>query len=295
MYDTFAISVSIKAHAQPQKRGSFSNQIRVSLTAPVRCVVKIFTNGSLHITGLRHESDIKPVADFVYKCIVTHPIYDLRTVDIPKGNLETHNGRIIGINKYLDQIDTYTRMCIESIGTVYVSNKRTQTGSLKIYDNTGLYIGQISPFGVQKRKHPMHTRVYDTENMTIVSDKTKQVIGSLKIMPTGFYHPDKKNLSEWTYSVNCINIITTLNRAVDNTKLYNKLLLSNSIVLYTPDTYAGLKYIHKVGQHDMCKGHCMCRNITFLVFQSGKIISTGFTSTAEIQPILVNTLRLFEE
>ena len=44
-----------------------------------------------------------------------------------------------------------------------------------------------------------------------------------------------------------------------------------------------------------CSNKCTCENITFLIFQSGNIIVTGFKSTESIDPILKDFRKIYEK
>jgi len=104
---------------------------------------------------------------------------------------------------------------------------------------------------------------------------------------------DINNLS---MNVNTINIYFKLNFELNRQRLFNKLLELNYISEYTPEKYSGVKLTYKINQNYLnngkclCNNKCTCNNITFLIFQSGNIIVTGFKNISDITDIL-NTFK----
>jgi len=128
---------------------------------------------------------------------------------------------------------------------------------------------------------------------------------------------------KFQYDINCINIYLKLDFELNRQRLFNELIKYNYIVEYKPEKYSGVKLRYKIpkiskiqgnkGQADKddkgdkgkdnsdsddsdnikielgickCTNKCICNNITFLIFQSGNIISTGYKSIEEIQTIV---------
>jgi TATA-box binding protein (TBP) (component of TFIID and TFIIIB) len=94
------------------------------------------------------------------------------------------------------------------------------------------------------------------------------------------------------FNINCINIYFTLDYEINRQRLYEQLIKSNFICKYKPESYSGIKLIYKIGlNNDNCKGICICSdkctctNITFLIFQTGNVIATGFKSVNGIEKI----------
>jgi TATA-box binding protein (TBP) (component of TFIID and TFIIIB) len=112
---------------------------------------------------------------------------------------------------------------------------------------------------------------------------------------------------KFQYDINCINIYLKLDFELNRQRLFNELIKRNYIVEYKPEKYSGVKLRYKIPKGneiskgteilkdnniDMgickCINKCICNNITFLIFQSGNIISTGYKSIEEIQKIVNN-------
>jgi TATA-box binding protein (TBP) (component of TFIID and TFIIIB) len=71
---------------------------------------------------------------------------------------------------------------------------------------------------------------------------------------------------------------------------------------YKPEKYSGVKLRYKISKQLQqqngicnCTCKCTCNNITFLIFQSGNIIATGFKSVEEIEGIVDQFKNLIEE
>lgn len=87
-------------------------------------------------------------------------------------------------------------------------------------------------------------------------------------------------------SVNCMNLYFNLGITLNRAKLYKQLIDMNYNVKYNPETYSGIKLLYKLpfqsnsddNTHGRCSctNKCTCTNITFLIFQSGNVIVTGF-------------------
>ena len=110
----------------------------------------------------------------------------------------------------------------------------------------------------------------------------------------GIINDDTKIKSLIDFNVNCINIYFSLNYEINRQRLFNKLVEHDYICKYKPESYSGIKLIYKYGLNNIkngicsCSDKCTCTNITFLIFQSGNIIVTGFKNTKEIDNILNN-------
>lgn len=104
------------------------------------------------------------------------------------------------------------------------------------------------------------------------------------------------NADDFEYRINCINITFNLKSTIYKETLFNNLLKQNYLVEYNPEIYTGLKFIFKINQKEyhqkqflgkcICNNKCTCENITFLIFNTGKIIGTGFKNTFFIPDIL---------
>jgi TATA-box binding protein (TBP) (component of TFIID and TFIIIB) len=93
-------------------------------------------------------------------------------------------------------------------------------------------------------------------------------------------------------NVNCINVCFTLNMEINRQRFYDQLIRLEYMCKYKPESYSGIKFIYKISAasdtpdgYCQCTSKCTCTNITFLIFQSGKVIATGFKSEEQIDVI----------
>lgn len=122
------------------------------------------------------------------------------------------------------------------------------------------------------------------------------------------------------FNINCINVYFTIDYEINRQRLYEQLVSLNYICKYKPESYSGIKFIYKIGlnksftnvtdiRQDICteavdirqgicteavdiqqgicscSDKCTCTNITFLIFQTGNIIATGFKEIYQIDII----------
>ena len=102
------------------------------------------------------------------------------------------------------------------------------------------------------------------------------------------------------FNINCINVYFTINYEINRQRLYEQLLKLNFICKYNPESYSGIKLIYKISLNEkiegntkgntkgicFCSNKCTCTNITFLIFQTGNIITTGFKKIEQIKEII---------
>jgi len=90
--------------------------------------------------------------------------------------------------------------------------------------------------------------------------------------------------------VNCINISFKLEYMLNTQRLYDLLLGQNYMCYYKPMEYRGLKFIYKFPRHETtkndgrchCNKKCTCYNLTFIIFQNGSVIASGFKNMIHI-------------
>jgi TATA-box binding protein (TBP) (component of TFIID and TFIIIB) len=103
-------------------------------------------------------------------------------------------------------------------------------------------------------------------------------------------------------NVNCMNVYFNIDYQINRQRLYEKLIDLNYICKYKPESYSGIKLIYKLSMDlddflqqrgiCMCSNKCTCVNITFLIFQSGNVIATGFKTMDQIEYITKNFINL---
>ena len=112
---------------------------------------------------------------------------------------------------------------------------------------------------------------------------------------------EKNGIDQIKINVNCINIYFNLNFRINRQRFYNELIKMNYICNYKPETYAGLKLIFKYkidgiqDGHCKCDNKCTCKNITFLIFQTGNVIVTGFQNQTQINNCIKKFNEIIEE
>ena len=122
------------------------------------------------------------------------------------------------------------------------------------------------------------------------------------------------------FNINCINVYFKIDYEINRQRLYEQLVSLNYICKYKPESYSGIKFIYKIGLNKsftnvtdirqgicteavdirqgicteaidiqqgicICSDKCTCTNITFLIFQTGNIIATGFKEIYQIDII----------
>ena len=114
------------------------------------------------------------------------------------------------------------------------------------------------------------------------------------------------------FNINCINVYFTIDYEINRQRLYEQLVKLNYICKYNPESYSGIKLIYKINLNEqksgnvvrrqgtsnddgvrrqgtgtcICSDKCTCTNITFLIFQTGNIITMGFKKTEQIKEII---------
>jgi TATA-box binding protein (TBP) (component of TFIID and TFIIIB) len=351
----------------------FYNQVTIILKYNDRCVnVKLFGNGSLHLTGCKSIDDGVFVTKSIYTKLKTLsnrtlPILltkDINNVLVDKDKLvySYTNCKVIGYYKSTDKkyiihnkefvIDTKTKM--------FISDKMETKRRRFIYNLDGEYVGfsKIELLKNRNKFYKKNTNIhYDIPNGLIyhnhdnIIGKITYDIDQTKITDTD-YLPDiieidyncnpfiiepstftdrqgtfnssseefitqqdidiyKTNID---LNVNCMNIYFTLNYKINRQRLYDKISESNYICKYKPESYSGIKMIYKIPcrlmkkkeleeQSDtfvrrgicVCSDKCTCTNITFLIFQSGNVIATGFKSQEQITLAVQDFLSLCDK
>jgi hypothetical protein len=161
-----------------------------------------------------------------------------------------------------------------------------------IYYNNDLIIGKI-------------VLEVDTSKMTSPDDSPDILEVEYKCNPfveTEYrYETETSCAQAVSLNVNCINVYFNINFVINRQRLYDKLIDLNYICKYKPESYSGIRMVFKiplklegnclvsqfcsdttlVGQC-ICSNKCTCVNITFLIFQSGNVIATGFKSIEQI-------------
>jgi TATA-box binding protein (TBP) (component of TFIID and TFIIIB) len=310
--------------------------------------VKLFGNGSLHLTGVKHPSEGKDIILLLYnKLLKLCKKFDtiLLTSDINNVYLDndnniytrTHiNRHIIGF-KYTSKNEILYNIhkkdyIIDSNTGLFISKKFESKRSKPLLNLDGVNIG-VSRIELLKNKNKLYKNNsnvhFDYKNGFIYydGDGKSNIIGKIvydykesQNITTENTITDKEDIIEYKYNcspfsnestiyttqelikltdkqlqhdVNCINIYLKLDFELNRQRLFNELIKKSYITEYKPEKYSGVKLRYKISKQPTdklgiceCSSKCTCNTITFLIFQSGNIIVTGFKALNEIKPIL---------
>lgn len=319
----------------------FYNQISIIYeTSNKLCInVKLFANGSYHMTGVKEISDIKDCINYLVNCltklectvdlILLVPNQDnvlldssnmIYTYTEPKtiiGYLDpTTNFYVINNKNYT--IDNYTKM----FKSVKIETKRKNM----LLDLNGNEIGytQIelmkNKFKLYKKNSnihfdtvvhsspndsdPKHSFIYYDSNYTSIIGKVNYHVNvddlvhvthattEYNYIPYATETTETIKTIKTTIDINCINIYFDIGFKINRSRLFKSLLEHSFICEYKPEKYSGVKLIYKYTDkytgHCECDQICICRHVTFLIFQSGNVIVSGFKGINSIEPILKN-------
>lgn len=328
----------------------FYNQISLIVNVGINIVnVKLFANGSLHLTGIKNSSEAKIIMDLILERLNTlkhKNVMVLLTLDNNNIYLDNHNmiysksnpKYIMGykksdelvstyvINKKTYTFDTFTN-CFVSLK---IEAKRTRSrldlngnnvghtkiellkNKLKLYKKNSNINFDIHNIQDIHSENPFYLIYYDGENHSSVIGKVVYYFKN-NIKPKMPFV--KMNIIEYNYScdpfksfnendrteyidINCINIYFNINMQINRQRLFTKFIEFGYNSEYKPEKYSGVKLLYKFNATNdngkcTCDKKCTCNNITFLIFQSGNIIVTGFKSIEQISGILKDFQDLF--
>jgi TATA-box binding protein (TBP) (component of TFIID and TFIIIB) len=299
--------------------------------------VKLFGNGSMHMTGCKSEKEGTEVTQLLYQKLqslrgqvdTVFLTKDIHGVLLDKDNLiySYNKKQIIGyvkekhtyvINKREYEIDAKTGM--------FIAKKAETQRRRMILNFDGECIGHCR-IEMMKNKNKFYKRnnnlYYDTANGLIFYNNNL-IIGKFQYEVDSSQHTNISSVPdvlEWEYqcdpfvnraytldvntnltelttridqNVNCINVYFNLNYRLNRSRFYEILIQEGFICKYKPESYSGIKLIYKQPLNQslsegtgkcLCNSKCTCRNITFLIFQSGNVIATGFRSEQQINTI----------
>lgn len=322
------------------KKTLFYNQITIILNNNGNNVnIKLFGNGSLHLTGCKTEIEGIDVTKIIYSKLKT--INDKKDIilltkdengvliDKDKLVYSYNNYSIIGYKKEFSKYIIYKKeFTIDHKTKMFISTKIEKKRKRQILNFSGNDIGfsQIELFKNRNKFYKKNLNIYidpnndfiyynnniligkieyNINNTEITNIENKDDIIEIEYSCNPFILIDKPKLEELIkenndvvsfkkkidFNINCINIYFTLDYEINRQRLYEQLINSNYICKYKPESYSGIKLIYKIGLNDnlkgicVCSDKCTCTNITFLIFQTGNVIATGFKSVDGIEKI----------
>jgi TATA-box binding protein (TBP) (component of TFIID and TFIIIB) len=303
--------------------------------------VKIFANGSLHMTGCKTTDEGKEVTTILFNkldklreridniCIVK----DMNGLYLDKDNIiySYEKYRAIGYKKDKDTYVINNKEYEIDYKTQMLATKKMEIQRKKRLINfNGEEIGYYK-LELLKNKNKFYKRnmniYYDWENNLIyhnndlIIGKIQYEVNDSKITNIEEYEDvmeieykcdpfieDQNNIKEKNIevNVNCINVYFNINYKINRQRLYEKLLDMNYICKYKPESYSGIKFIYKIPiEYDKefklnngyckCTYKCTCKDVTFLIFQSGNIIVSGFKNINIVKPVINNFMNICDD
>ncbi len=355
---TYSTSIYKKSKTKNQNKINktlFYNQVSIIVNLNPKLQdkiinVKLFGNGSLHLTGVKHPLEGKEVIILLYTkllnlCKRQDTILltaDINNVYVDNSNnvynRDSNNKTIIGFkyisnnNEVLYNIHKKDYI-IDPKTSLFISKKFESKRSKSLLNLNGEKVG-ISKIELLKNKSKLYKNNYnvnfDYQNGFIYydGDSKSNIIGKIvydytdNIYSHNIDHTDIEPIIEYKYNcspflldstiytinnldkmtkqelqsdINCINIYLKLDFELNRQRLFNELIKKSYITEYKPEKYSGVKLRYKISKQSTqtlglceCTNKCTCNNITFLIFQSGNIIVTGFKSLGEIHDIVNN-------
>ena len=303
----------------------FYNQISIIIAIDeIRHInVKLFQNGTLHITGCKSIKDGYDVTKILYSklkqlSLKTHDI--ILTTNEYHIALDSHNfiynqsnNAIIGYyDLYKKMYYIHNQEFIYNTQEKYMISKDETRKSKKIIDYNGNTIGELKNMIKYNTNRNKDTEYQKPPNYKLII--YPQEVPQVKSKPFHLFYIKhncnpflseniQENLQDKDIKmdVNCINVTFDLNTTINGNHFHDYLINNSYISSYNPDIYSGIKFIFKYpvfyNQEMMstsdfinglcsCNTKCTCSNVTFLVFQTGKVIATGFKTIDEIELII---------
>jgi len=279
IYTTTAYKKSKKKNIESVNKILFYNQISLVILYNDKQVnVKLFRNGTLHITGCKNIDDGKFITRLVYDKLLllknkTHSIlltndkYGVLLDDnnfIYNKTINKSDNKSISDDKniiynvigyYSIYNNTYVMnnkefIAYNKIKGTFISKNKEQLNLKSICDNNGDNIGNIYYLKNNKKNGLRLTRSPSDSSKSINSDCNCRIINYscnpfIKIddsVPT-------ERLIQTT--VDCINITITLPYLINRQKLYTYFIDNDYMCKYNPQSYSGIKLIYKYPFDDL--------------------------------------------
>jgi TATA-box binding protein (TBP) (component of TFIID and TFIIIB) len=346
-YSTTVYKKSKNKNLDKINKKLFYNQITIIFNNNGNNInIKLFANGSLHLTGCKSIEDgyemtkklylkLKNICDKKDIILLTK---DTNGILLDKDNLiySYDKHKIIGFCKKDDKstnklyVINKKEFIIDTKTNMFITNKMETQRRRFIHNLNGEYIGfsKIELLKNRQKFYKKNVNIYfDIEN-GLIYHNNDLIIGKIVYNINNDLITDKSSLSdilEIEYNcnpfvnkdyglnidkkefkesidlnVNCINVYFNIGYKINRQRLYENLIELNYICKYKPESYSGIKLIYKIGINgeislytgDLednksgicnCSNNCTCVNVTFLIFQSGNVIVSGFKSTEQIK------------
>lgn len=321
-----------KKESQINKR-LFYNQIslvvQLNHLRPVN--VKLFSNGSIHVTGCKDTDDCNKAAKVIYlklcglrdrtsRILLTKDKYDVLTDSDNLVYSYREPFTIIGwrsgngnysVHRKDVYIDHKTRMFLSR--TEHAERRR------HLYNLSGECIGytHIDLINNRSKYYRKNTKTVPCDgdsdlvyfNNSVLLGSNTYVVDKTRITDTDS-HGDVFEIDysccpfvnrEYTLDnmdfkcdIHCINVHFDLGQRLDLLYVQEFFCTLGYFCKYKPETYTGVKLLYKLNNHVKqsgdfpsafvckCMSECLCTNVTFLIFGTGKVISTGYKCLPDI-------------
>jgi TATA-box binding protein (TBP) (component of TFIID and TFIIIB) len=267
----------------------FYNQITIIIRNDGNDVnVKLFSNGSLHLTGCKTITEGLEVTKILYNKLEALKnlkdnvflLVDTNGVLLDKDNLiySSEYHQIIGYFKENLYMINKKEYVIDEKTGMFISNKIETQRRRYLYNLNGDYIG-YSQIELLKNKSKFYKKNNNTyiDNITgLIYNNDTTIIGKIvyhideskvhktknnEVLEVVYdcnpfinkdYSLDIDNLNHETIdlNVNCINIYFNLGYEINRQRLYEKLIDMNFICKYKPESYSGIKLLYKISIQD---------------------------------------------
>ena len=239
--------------------------------------LKLFKNGSVQITGCKNINNIDHYLNILYKKLL---------------ELQDKKHAIILTKEYNGDssilLDSYNYIYGFNDGKYNVIGYKNNM-NVNVYTNTNIYTNVYT-------KTPSNTN--NGNDMILIID--------YDISP--FNNKNDKNYKSYdncNYEINidCINVCINMNTTFNLYKLYQYLIDNKFICKYTPDTYSGIKFMYKINYDSdsnvnngkcVCNNKCICTTSTFLIFQTGNVICSGFKSFQQLEKTILDFIKIMD-
>lgn len=315
----------------------FYNQVSLIISNEMNTFnVKVFSNGSLQITGCRDETDGARIIDIMKKNIDKMKINNESLIIIKDEN---------DIYKDMDDNIYYYDKEWYYLGYKVNGNYKINNKEYKVNEINGTRFFELNVSDISKKKEYLNMQGYYVGTSSIKMFKNKKklftnnkniviendlifsgeiLIGEIKynfikydiindlqdkeqIVETKIsINPltTNKNLFEidnYEVVINTINVYYNINKKLDRDVIYKKFIDKGYICKFNPEIYAGIKLTFKIDDTKKqpseldgkcnCELKCICDNITFLIFQTGNILVTGFKRIDIIESIIKTIMK----
>jgi len=323
----------------------FYNQISIIVNNNDNNVnVKLFANGSLHLTGCKTICEGRIVTRKIYeklKTLIDKKDIILLTKDINGVLLDKDklvysysSNQIIGYCKDMDMkgyVINNKDYIIDNKTNQFITEKMETQRRHFISNFDGDCIGHTK-IELMKNRHKFYKRnnnIYFDSDNGLIYYNNESIIGEVA------YYINKENIIDTSQfddimeidydcnpftnkkqeifetleddqidlNVNCMNVYFNINYTINRQRFYERLISMNFICKYKPESYSGIKIVYKIPLYESkckssgicpCTNKCTCINITFLVFQSGNVIATGFKNLQQIDDITQEFYKICE-